>query len=196
MHRLYLITNSVNGKRYVGFTSKTLKHRFNEHVYAAMKRNSTCALHCAIRKYGVDAFSIEELDNDLTRLVVGVLETSYIDVLDTHVSNGKGYNQTFGGDGAYGYKHTPEIRLKISLGNKGKTLGRPLSEERKTKLRQSPKNKPVVQLDKRGNELCVFPSARAAARAMGFNDHSQIVRCCTGARNAKIAGGFKWRYKT
>ncbi len=196
MHRLYLITNSINGKRYVGFTSKTLKLRFGEHVYAAMKRNSTCALHCAIRKHGVDAFSIEELDNDLERLVVGVLETSYIIELNTHVSSGKGYNQTFGGDGAYGYKHTPERLLKISVGNKGKTLGRPCPEERKIKLRQSPKNKSVDKFEKDWNVIYTFPSARAAARALGFDDHSQIVRCCTGARNAKIAGGFKWRYAT
>lgn len=53
--------------------------------------------------------------------------------------------------------------------------------------------RPVVQLDKDGNEVRRFLSVREATRETGI-EHSCICRCCTGSRNAKTAGGFKWAY--
>ena len=53
--------------------------------------------------------------------------------------------------------------------------------------------RPVVQMDKDGNVIRTFLSIREATRETGI-EHSCICRCCTGARNAKTAGGFKWRY--
>lgn len=52
---LYVVTNKVNGKCYVGLTSRTLRQRKSEHC-ARVKEGSPYALHRAIRKYGEGSF--------------------------------------------------------------------------------------------------------------------------------------------
>jgi hypothetical protein len=63
--RVYLITNTVNGKRYVGKTHRASRKRWADHCSAA-KRGSQYPLHCAIRKYDKDAFAVVELTSGLS----------------------------------------------------------------------------------------------------------------------------------
>lgn len=68
--------------------------------------------------------------------------------------------------------------------------------DRQKKLNKGPEHKPatpVVQMDMNGNIIKEYPSISQATRETGIGD-SCICRCCTGARNAKTAGGFKWSY--
>lgn len=52
-------------------------------------------------------------------------------------------------------------------------------------------SKPVIQLDKDGNQLNEYPSAMEVQRALGYqNQH--IIACCKG--KIKTAYGFKWQY--
>ena len=53
--------------------------------------------------------------------------------------------------------------------------------------------RPVVQMDMEGKVIKEYLSIREATRETGV-EHSCICRCCTGARNAKTAGGYKWSY--
>lgn len=53
--------------------------------------------------------------------------------------------------------------------------------------------RPVVQKDLNNNVIKEYKSIREATRETGI-EHSCICRCCTGERNAKTAGGFKWSY--
>jgi hypothetical protein len=62
-YKLYLITNQVNGKLYVGITISPLWQRFNGHKAAAKKGLKT-KLYNAMRRYGVDKFTIQLLRND------------------------------------------------------------------------------------------------------------------------------------
>jgi hypothetical protein len=48
---IYLIRNLINGKGYVGQTTKTVTARFSEHRYEA-GRGTEYVLYRAIRKYG------------------------------------------------------------------------------------------------------------------------------------------------
>lgn len=52
-------------------------------------------------------------------------------------------------------------------------------------------NKPVVQLDFKNNILNVFPSATAAAKALGKKP-GNISSCCRG--NSNSAYGYMWKY--
>jgi group I intron endonuclease len=52
----------VNGKQYVGQTTLTIEDRWDLHLKSALRYFSMGALHCAIRKYGVEAFAIEQID--------------------------------------------------------------------------------------------------------------------------------------
>jgi len=113
---IYLITNKINNKKYVGKTIKSLSTRFYNHLYAS-KNGSTTYFHKALRKYGEENFIIEELDRcDID--ILGEKEIEWISSLNPE------YNQTLGGDGGIpGYSHTQETKKLISSKRKGKFLG-------------------------------------------------------------------------
>ena len=117
---IYKVINKINGKIYVGQTTKTLKNRWSGHIKAS-RNNSHLLLHKAIRKYGEDSFFIEELATANSMQELNALEKDYIRKFD---SLNKGYNLTEGGDGMHGYSHSEETRKKIGLSNKGKTLSK------------------------------------------------------------------------
>ena len=51
---IYLITNTITGKNYVGQTKRSLDQRFKSHLYEAEKMKYNMYLHNSIRKYGKD----------------------------------------------------------------------------------------------------------------------------------------------
>ena len=91
---IYVITNDVNGKQYVGKTELTIQERFKIHQKDCYKRQcENRPLYYAMRKYGMEHFHIEELertDNTCER------EIYWIAKLNTFHN---GYNATRGGDG-------------------------------------------------------------------------------------------------
>lgn len=116
---IYMLTNRVNGKRYIGFTSCGLLRRLRVHRSDA--RTGSHVLGRAIRKYGWDAFDVsilvESWDPKYTK---DVLEPHFIREYETHVKLNKGYNMTDGGEGAIGYKKTPEQLARQSAALRGK----------------------------------------------------------------------------
>jgi hypothetical protein len=124
--QIYLITNTINGKKYVGQTlTHTLNHgkyrpfgyvkRFENHVSEAIrnvKKNQCTYLNTAIRKYGKDVFSVELLEDDCEISNLDVLEITYIDEYESFHETGKGYNLTKGGHGTS--RMTEDMRAKIS----------------------------------------------------------------------------------
>ena len=61
-YKLYLVTNSVNFKVYVGLTVGALTSRLKQH-FAAARRGRMSAFANAIRKHGEDVFRIEQIAN-------------------------------------------------------------------------------------------------------------------------------------
>lgn len=106
-YTVYKITNTVNGKIYVGLTKQTIHMRLMDHY----KRGF--ALTDAIHKYGKDKFLIESLETNLTKDQASEREKYYISELNSTVK-GVGYNMTFGGDGVAVVEHTAEYRKKLS----------------------------------------------------------------------------------
>lgn len=96
---IYCITNSVNGKMYVGQSYKGAERRFNEHIGSAMKgSNDSQFLYRAIRKHGVEAFSVRVLEENVqTQKEADTLEIERIAQLDT-CNREKGYNISKGGN--------------------------------------------------------------------------------------------------
>lgn len=88
---IYVITNLINGKQYVGQTSRNIDTRYYEHCY---DNRSTSAIHAAIVKYGVKNFRVEELEEvDITEM--DSKEQFWIAKLDTFKN---GYNKNVGGN--------------------------------------------------------------------------------------------------
>jgi len=88
-YKVYLIENSVNSKKYVGYTSTTLKHRFYQHT------RSDKPIGKAIRLHGKECFTIRMIEecDDLTEVLQ--LEQKWV---AHYQSFGSGYNCTKGGD--------------------------------------------------------------------------------------------------
>lgn len=95
---IYLATNRLNGKKYVGQTRFTLSKRWGRHLTRARCKSGaqrTEPFVLALRKYGREAFDIIEIDTATNLVELGVKEWFYASMLGTYVPNG--YNlQTCG----------------------------------------------------------------------------------------------------
>ena len=94
---VYLITNNINNKKYVGIT-KDIKERFNYHkTRYNRKKEWNKPLYKAFRKYGIDNFSFEILNDNLTVEEAKLKEIEYIKCYKS-LSHQSGYNISAGGD--------------------------------------------------------------------------------------------------
>lgn len=107
---IYKIKNLINEKEYIGCTINPINKRFEEHVYRCLKTDSNTKFCNSIRKYGVENFNIELIE-ECNVLNIYEKEKFYITEFKTYEY---GLNSTVGGEGCLGYVHSPEIRKKIS----------------------------------------------------------------------------------
>lgn len=117
MSLIYLITNLANGKQYVGQTSLPAHKRLAKHYRDSLYGRSTYLCR-AIRKYGIENFSIEILEEHLSHEDALSQEKFFIETLGTNLV---GYNMTHGGEGTSGYRHSDDTRRRMSLSRVGKT---------------------------------------------------------------------------
>lgn len=97
---IYRIINTLNGKGYIGLTSKTLAKRWAAHKSDA-RRGSKAALHVAIRKHGESAFVADHVVSLLPTFTLADLQDLERAVIaqDGTFSFDGGYNRNRGGDG-------------------------------------------------------------------------------------------------
>lgn len=106
---IYVITNDINGKQYIGKTNFSIEKRFKEHLRDKDKRKcENRPLYRAMKKYGIEHFHIEELE-ECSAEESTEREEYWISKLGTYSHNG--YNATYGGDGSH-YRNYEEIANK------------------------------------------------------------------------------------
>lgn len=123
---VYKHTNKINGKVYIGKTSKKPEYRWNNGKgYSGQKH-----FYNSINKYGWDNFSHEIIKTGLTKEESSALEIELIQKYES-TNPDKGYNSTAGGGGMLGWHHTEESLSKIRHSNSV----RGVSKETREKMR-------------------------------------------------------------
>ena len=212
MAYIYVITNNLNSKQYVGKTERPdVRIRFNEHLREALKHPDR-PLYRAINKYGKENFSIETLEqtNDAENR-----EIFWIKELDTYRN---GYNATLGGDGAKrldyiqiinSYKELKNATMVAKVNNCHVSTVLTILKDNNISIESSDDvlkkiySKRVKMLDKTTREVITqFSSQVEAAKFLIANGYSKAANpfaisdkiglVCRGKR--KTANGFAWEY--
>ena len=123
---VYLVTNKVNGKKYVGQTTRSIEERWRDHVRQSYRYENPFPR--ALINYKEDDFYTETLCECFSQQELDEKEIFYIEKLKTIAPFG--YNCTYGGRGG---KHLKEVKNKISKSLMGKVQ----SEETKMKRSKS-----------------------------------------------------------
>lgn len=132
---VYMATNKINGKEYIGQTVGDIGQRRRSHMCSSLNKKDGAYFHNAIRKYGPENFDWEILHDGITNIDdLNKMEIYYIGYYDTF---NNGYNLTVGGEGSVGHRPSKETKEKTSKtmsGENGYWYGKSFSEEHKKSL--------------------------------------------------------------
>lgn len=184
---IYVHTNKVNGKQYVGCTALNPLKRWQQNGHGYLVGHDAFAKD--IKEYGWDNFSHEILAYGInTKKEAEALELQYMREFNSFIPNG--YNVQ--GKAIRekrpltGWHHSEEAKKRIGEASKRNKTAE------KTAIKRS---KPVDMLDAEGNLIESFHGAAEASRKTGI-DVSTIAKCCKAEHYNKTAGGYQWRYHT
>ena len=201
---IYKISNDINNKVYIGKTShSTIEERFKEHIADSKKQHiEKRPLYKAMNKYGVEHFTIEQIEYCENDEIASIREQYWINFYKSFIGFEKcnGYNATLGGDSRriYNYDEIVEIYLlKKSIKDTANFIGcdeRTVSQACKEKgIKLFPKNsKAIRQFNLETNEtINIFNSICEAAKLQKLN-RNHISEVCNGKRNSY--NGFGWEF--
>ena len=199
MAYIYVITNDINGKQYIGKTNDTIKTRFERHLSDSKKRRcEKRPLYSAMNKYGVEHFSIEELE-ECSSEEAPIREAYWIEKLNTYHY---GYNATRGGEGKQIYDYKQIADKYLELKNQKETalfFGCSTDTVRlaclECEVDISHNGKPVAKIDKNTGEILqTYPSLSAASIDNSGTDknRSLIEDVCQNKKPS--AFGSKWSF--
>ena len=144
---IYKVTNKLNGKVYIGQTTKSISIRRSEHYSCSRDYH----FHKAIRKYNKSDFIWEEIDTAKTKEELDNKEIYYISLYNTYK---EGYNMTFGGSTRKGYRcseDTKELIRHTKIGNTN-MLGKRHTKESKNKMSEAVKGNKHNRYGKFGSD--------------------------------------------
>ena len=204
MAYIYKITNNINNKIYIGKTVRTIQERFKEHCKDYQKENlEKRPLYSAMKKYGVENFSIELIEETNSP------EERERYWIEYYGSFKNGYNATFGGDGKAYIDYDLVIATYLELQNQ-QEVAEKLNIHNSTvhyilKNYEIPikkgNSKQIAQYSLNNEFVCSYSSGIDAAKKIKEQKISlantigiakKIRECAKGKR--KTAYGYKWKF--
>lgn len=111
---IYKITNQVDGKIYIGRTTQSIKKRWAAHRGGIeAKKNIRLRLYCAMKEFGKEVFSIEQIDTAESFEELKEKEKYYIIKLNSHNPD-IGYNMSIDTDEGLEVLDEDSINKRIS----------------------------------------------------------------------------------
>lgn len=218
MSFIYVIKNDVNDKVYVGKTDGSIERRFQQHCQDSKKDSiKNRPLYYAIRKYGIEHFFVEELE-ECKQEDASALEIYYINLFQSYKN---GYNATRGEEG----KTIVDYNKVLSLFQSDKNLTckqiakkcnchpdtvsyiihqkiknvdlakRYIESENFFEPKSKIKSKPVLCIEKNKKFLSTYDAEKwliSIGRTKTKGSRSHISQACK--ENRKTAYGFHWQY--
>ena len=215
MSFIYKITNDINDKVYVGKTTTSIQDRFKEHCSDAFReRNEKRPLYNAMKKYGIEHFKIEMIEE----CADDILSEREVYWIAYYKGYEDGYNATKGGDGKMFYDRE-KIKDELLINPYPKEVAQKfncstdlvyivakqynIETKSKGQERLKEQKKVVYQYDKITNEYIqsfdstvsaanwCFENAKCTTLNSGVRAH--ISECAQGKR--KSAYGYIWSYE-
>lgn len=184
-YAIYIITNTVNAKQYVGIAAD-LERRWKRHRLA----NEGQLIHRAIKKYGIDAFVFTHFANAFDAESAKVIERMLIVEHNTKMPNG--YNMTDGGDGTLGMAKTEEHKKKLKDSNKKAYESKELRGKIGDAISKAKKGKPSPNKGKPNGRKGVSHSTEHAAKIkQSLNTPESKAKRAESAK--KALSDPKWR---
>ena len=170
---IYIITNLVNNKKYVGQTSNVRK-RFSDYNGTKYLDQKT-PIYRAIKKYGQDNFTFEVIQ--CPKLKLDMMEMEYISDLKT-TDIKYGYNILKGANGA---TRLDSVRKKLSVVHTG------MKESNDTKRKKS---NMIIMINDKENYMVVADSAKLIGDYLGKS--KDYIKNCL--RQPSRVGNYRLYY--
>lgn len=215
---IYKITNKINKKCYIGQTTRSVEVRWFEHVKYHMTQRSHCRkLTNALKKYGLENFTVETID---TAISINELNDKEVYWVIHYNSIENGYNLVAGGDNrlisnetrqkiskaGMGRRQSLETIEKISSaqrGSKNHNFGKKASRETREKMSKTRKGVKKTDNHKKkigiGNSVSIickenniiYSSIKEASNSLNLNRNC-IYKVLIGIKNN--IKGFTFSY--
>ena len=178
MHSIYIITNLINSKIYIGQTFD-LKARWIKHKLLSEYSDACPKLYRAMRKYGIDKFSFNKIQGCDSQEYANEVEEFYIKFLDSIVA---GYNIRTGGKVSKGWHPSEATKLKMVIAATGRIMSpESIEKTRQANLGRTPHNKgkfgyhtaPIVTC---ANDNCDIQAIRWIGEVKYCNKHAMRLR--------------------
>ena len=205
---IYKVTNTINGKVYIGKTLETMEKRWKEHQKDSM-RFTDRPLYRAMNKYGIKNFIIEIVEEPEVE-ILSQRECYWIEYYNSYHF---GYNATLGGDGKVLYDYQQIVNkylegalvkeiakeFECSVDTVSKALGLAGLDSNTNSYKRS--CKPVLMCEDNGTVIKEFSSRAEAATWLieqgiaKTNDKDNVTAAIGRVVNGQRKSAYKklWR---
>lgn len=178
---VYLITNKINGKQYVGQTTVSVRDRWRSHCKSRSEHSESIGNDIAL--YGQSSFKIEIIETIMDLNNLDMVESYYIEKLGTLEPSG--YNKLHSRQdmSAAIRNRISNARIGLVLTNAPKVL-----RNKKTNRNMTSRMKPVVGVHIISGDIVTLPGLSSDSRF----DPRLISACCRNKR--RHHRGYRWSY--